>query len=316
MKTAALLFTLFALPQLMAAEAPTLTLIAEVKGFASPESVAWDGTHYYVSNVGKELKPMDKDGDGSISRMDAKGENLELKFIDKLNAPKGMLVAGKTLYVCDIDVLLGFDLASGEKTFEISFAKDGVQFLNDVCAAGAGKLLVSATDKNKVYVVDTEKKSATEIAFDKAPNGPNGLAFFKQDDDHCLLLVEWGRDNQPNGNLRGYLLDDTLLKGTLQESPEDFPVKNGYLDGLATIYDAKGEPQCALYSDWVAFKPEGKVYWIGEGGSGKTTQVALKIPMGPPGGPADFFFEPKGSVLVLPCMLEGRVLLLKAEWPK
>mgnify|MGYP000385513130 CR=1 FL=1 len=96
---------------LHAAAAPsTLKVIAEIKGFSSPESIAWDGSHYYVSNVGKELKPMEKDGDGFISRMDAKGEILQLDFIGKLNAPKGMIVIEKTLYVCDVDVLLGFDL--------------------------------------------------------------------------------------------------------------------------------------------------------------------------------------------------------------
>ena len=89
MKTIALLSTVLTLHL---AAAPSLKLLAEVKGCASPESVATDGSHYYVSNVGKELKPTDKDGDGFISRMDLKGENLELRFIDGLNAPKGLLV--------------------------------------------------------------------------------------------------------------------------------------------------------------------------------------------------------------------------------
>jgi hypothetical protein len=94
-------------------------------------------------------------------------------------------------------------------------------------------------------------------------------------------------------------------------------VKDGYLDGIAIMTDAAGKPQGLLYSDWVAFKPEGQLYWIGgegdDNGGGQGTQVALDIPHGPPGGPADFFFEPKSSVLALPCMLEGRVLLLGLE---
>ncbi|MCX6880802.1 MAG: hypothetical protein NTW21_44425 [Verrucomicrobia bacterium] len=309
MKIPAPLFILLALPHLMADEAPTLKLIAEVKGFASPESIAWDGTHYYVSNVGKELKPTAKDGDGFISRMDAKGDHLELNFIDKLNAPKGMVVVGKTLYVCDVDVLLGFDLDSKEKTVEISLAKDGVQLLNDVCAASAGKLLVSATDKNKVYVVDTEQKTFAEIGFDKAPSGPNGLLYAKGDDGAYLILVEWGRDNQPNGNLKGYRLDRTLLKATYEAAPEGFPVKDGYLDGIAVLCDDQGEPQSLLYSDWVALKPEGKLFWVGM--DDPIIRTELTIPKGPPGGPADFFLEAKSAVLALPCMLEGRVLLLQ-----
>lgn len=312
MKTAALLGTLFTLPQLMAAEAPTLKLSAEVKGFASPESVAWDGSHYYVSNVGKDLKPTAKDGDGFISRMDATGGNLELNFIDKLNAPKGILVVGKTLYVCDIDVLLGFDLASKEKTLEVSFAKEGVLFLNDVCAAGPGKLLVTATDKNQVYVVDTEHKTATNIVFDKAPNGPNGVLFLQTEDDAHLLLAEWGGDNKPNGNLMSCELDMTTLKAANEPAPENFPVKDGYLDGIAIMNDENGNPQSVLFTDWVAFKPEGRLYWLG-GAGGRPALAALQIPQGPVGGPADFFFEPKSRVIALPCMLEGRVLLLKVE---
>lgn len=162
--------------------APSLKLVSEVKGFSSPESAAWDGSHYLVSNVGKELKPTAKDGDGFISRMDAKGENLKLDFITGLNAPKGLLVIGNTLYVCDIDVLLGFDLESGKKNFEVSFAADGVTFLNDICAAGEGRAMVSATDKNMVYLVDLREKSATPLKFDHAPKGPNGLAFVVADD--------------------------------------------------------------------------------------------------------------------------------------
>ena len=314
LKTIALFCSLLGLCQGAAADAPVLKLIAEVKGFASPESVAWDGSHYYVSNIGKELKPTDKDGDGFISRMDAKGENLQLKFIGNLNAPKGMVVVKNTLYVCDIDVLLGFDLVSKEKTFEISFAKDGVLLLNDVCAAEADKLLVSATDKNKVYLVDTAKQSFAEVAFDRAPNGPNGLLYTKQDNMRgmaCLLVAEWGSNNLPNGNISGYMLDGTLLKAHFLnhsvDKKADSPMKDGYLDGIAGIFNQEGKPVGFLYSDWISLKPEGKLFWSGET---PESVVSLDIPNGPAGGPADFFFDSKTSVLALPCMLDNRVLLL------
>lgn len=296
--------------------APSLKLVSEVKGFSSPESAAWDGTHYFVSNVGKELKPTEKDGDGFISRMDAKGENLKLDFITGLNAPKGLLVVGNTLYACDIDMLLGFDLESGKKNFEISFAADGVKFLNDICAAGDGRAMVSATDKNMVYLVDLKEKSAKPLKFDHAPKGPNGLAFVVADvagqeqGDPYLLVAEWGAEGKPDGNLRLFGLDATLINAEEEEKPEDFPVKDGYLDGVTVIME-DGSPETLLYSDWVGFKPGGKLLLCNPEDENSLSE--LEIPKGPVAGPADFLHDAGTGALVLPCMMDGRVLIMKLE---
>lgn len=293
---------------------PKLTLLAEVKGFSSPESVASDGSHCYVSNVGKELKPTEKDGDGFISRMDPDGRNLELRFIDGLNAPKGLLVAGGTLYACDVDVLLGFNLATREKTLEISFAKDGVRFLNDVCAGPEGTLFVSATDKNAIYKVDPKGKSFTAIRFDAAPKGPNGLAFVTADEERYLLVAEWGADDKPNGSIRCYTLGESLLEGTEEEPDDDFPIKNGYQDGVAILTDKEGKPTGLLHSDWVDFKPGGKLFLTAL--EGVVEYHSLAIPSGPVAGPADFLYDTKTSTIALPCMIDGRVLLLKLTVPE
>jgi hypothetical protein len=313
------LATLLAPLALHAADEPKLSLLAEVKGFASPESVASDGSHYLVSNVGKELKPTEKDGDGFISRMDLKGQNLELRFIEGLNAPKGLLALGGTLYVCDVDVLLGFNLTTKEKTLEISFANNGVTFLNDVCAGPKGTLFVSATDKNAIYKVDLKEKSAKPIEFDKSPNGPNGLAFFEaeqSDKIQMVVVAEWGTDGKANGVIRAYRLDDELLLGTEDVPGDDFPIKPGLKDGLAFVVPDKSSgvdsPFC-LHSDWVAAKPGGKLLLLLMQG---LRSFDLAIPSGPVAGPADFFYEPKTGTVALPCMLEGRVLLLSLKLPK
>jgi len=315
MKTACLL-ALIAPLQLMAGDNPSLDLIAEVKGFSHPASVAWDGSYYYVSDIGKEMKPTEKDGDGSISRMDSRGENLESDFITKLNAPKGLLVVKNTLYVCDIDSLLGFNLETKKKTFEVSFAKDGVTFLKDVCYAGDGRLFVSAADKNKIYLVDVAGKSAKEVSLNVAPNGPNGLVFWKDGNDAFLVVVEWGSDNKPNGKIKGYSLDDTLLRGSYDAMPEDPRMKSGYLDGVSLMYNTKGATTGLLYSDWVDIKPVGKLFCLFRGEGDPMQISSLDIPKGPPGGPADFFYDPKTSTIALPCILEGRVLLMHLKSPK
>lgn len=314
MKSPLLLGTLLTSLSLHAADSPALKLVAEVKGFSSPESVASDGTRYYVSNVGKELKPSDKDGDGFISRMDAKGGDLDLKFIDGLNAPKGMLVRDGILFVCDVDVLLGFDLATKRKTVEVSFAKDGVKFLNDVCAAKDGKLIVSATDVNQLYLVDPKAGTAAKIVCDKQPAGPNGLAWATAEGDDYILVAEWGSDNQPNGTIRCYELDETLLKATEEEPDDDFPVRKGYQDGVAVL-TKDGEPVGFLHSDWVDFKPGGKLY-LTLLREEKDGHLALDIPNAPIAGPADFLYDAKTGALALPCMIEGRVLLLSLTLPE
>jgi HEAT repeat protein len=303
---------LLSLQQIMAAEAPALKLVAEVKGFANPASVAWDGTYYYVSNVGKELNPSSKDGDGFISRMDANGANLQREFIFKLNAPKGLLVAGKTLYVCDIDVLMGFDLATRKKTLEISFAKDGVQLLNDVCAADEGKLLVSATDKNKIYLIDLPRKTYAEVKFDKGPIAPKGLAYANRDGERVICVAGWGTDNLPNGEIVFYTLDNSLLNVTRQRPPVAH-MKAGYLDGVALAFPSDKE-FILLYSNWVDFKSAGKLCCLSK--NRRNLVLSLPIPKGPVAGPADFLYGPETSIIALPCMMDGRVLLLELQLPK
>ena len=310
MKNLALLLFLLGLHRTVAAEPPALELVAEVKGFASPESVAWDGTYYYVSNVGKELKPYAKDGDGFISRMDAKGANLQLDFISKLNAPKGLMAVGNTLYVCDIDTLLGFDIATRKKTLEISFAKDRVQLLNDVCAAEEGKLLVSATDKNKIYLIDLAGKTSVEVKFDKAPIAPNGLAYTNRFGQPSLFVAGWGTDNLPNGVIFPYTLDQSLLSATRQHQPE--AMKSGHLDGVAFAFPA-GYKVVFLYSNWVDFKLAGKLCCFY---SARRPIQSLPIPKGPVAGPADFLYVAETSMIALPCMMEGRILLMELQFPK
>src|SRR5512134_2547795 len=99
-------------------EAKPLRVVSEqtVKGFAFPESVAYDpqGRVLYVSEFGSELKPAEKDGKGRISKVSLTGAVLDRQFLPAaggvLNKPKGIWVAGNRLWVTDIDVVWVFDL--------------------------------------------------------------------------------------------------------------------------------------------------------------------------------------------------------------
>src|SRR5207245_200099 len=88
-------------------------------GFQTPESILYEPRSdvYLVSNINGD--PTASDGNGFISRVAPDGRILELKWIDgtrpgvRLNAPKGMAVAGDTLYVSDITAIRMFDLRTG-----------------------------------------------------------------------------------------------------------------------------------------------------------------------------------------------------------
>ena len=83
-------------------------MVADV-GLSTPESVLHDAGAdvYLVSNINGS--PLEKDGNGFISRLAPDGSVLALKWIDgeaqgiTLNAPKGMAIQDGVLFVAAID---------------------------------------------------------------------------------------------------------------------------------------------------------------------------------------------------------------------
>ena len=127
------------------------THVLSVDGFRSPESVLHDSVQdvYFVSNINGG--PLAKDNNGFISRVRPDGVVENLKFIEgahngvTLNAPKGLALAGDTLWVADIDVLRAFDAKTGVPLDSISLATLGAVFLNDVAVAPTGAVYVTDT---------------------------------------------------------------------------------------------------------------------------------------------------------------------------
>jgi hypothetical protein len=96
------------------------------------ESVVVEGKYLYAADIGAELNPTSKDGDGKIIKMDKKGTIIDASFVrEKLNAPKGLAVNKEILFLNDIDRLIAIDINSGNKLYEIDFVKD-TSFLNDI----------------------------------------------------------------------------------------------------------------------------------------------------------------------------------------
>ena len=74
------------------------------KVFELPESVIYDPKNdvLYVSNITDH--PFKKDGTGYISKIGLDGSIIK-KWIDKLNAPKGLTISNDKLFIADVDEL-------------------------------------------------------------------------------------------------------------------------------------------------------------------------------------------------------------------
>ena len=88
----------------------------ETDGLSTPESICFDPGEnmFFVSNI--VGRPSAKDGNGFITKLDSTGKIVSLKWIDGLNAPKGLAICGNKLFVADIDALVKIDIRKQNST--------------------------------------------------------------------------------------------------------------------------------------------------------------------------------------------------------
>jgi hypothetical protein len=263
-----------------------------VTGFNHMESVVVDGKFIYAADIGKELNPTAKDGDGQILKLDKKGQILDATFVkEKLDAPKGLAINKDILFINDIDRLLAIDLKTGTKLYEIDFSKD-TSFLNDIVVWDSSTLYISATDKSKLYKVNLIDKSYSEIKTDVTISGINGLFCYKK--ASRIYVNGFGSKNKANGVI-GFinLKDNTFNRITNLE---------GHFDGIFISKDV-------LYvSNWVDFEKKGTIQGIGIYGSNRVSTINISEPIA---GPADFIIE--NDQLIVPGMISGEIRFIKLD---
>ncbi|HEX7830008.1 MAG TPA: PQQ-dependent sugar dehydrogenase [Thermoanaerobaculia bacterium] len=125
---------------------PVLTKAFAVTELRNPVAVVHDDEQdvYFVSNVNGS--PATKDGNGFISRITPDGKIAQLKFIDGLDAPKGLTIRGTELWIADIDRVLVHDRVSGARIHAFDLAPHGAVFLEDIAAGPNGVVYVTDTD--------------------------------------------------------------------------------------------------------------------------------------------------------------------------
>ncbi|OCX43043.1 ATP-binding protein [Campylobacter ornithocola] len=277
MKKSILTLALFAFCSASALE------VQEFKGFAHPESIYVDESVVYVSNVGKELTPLNKDNDGFISKLDSDGKIVELEFIKNLNAPKGMSKIGDILYVVDIDIVYGFNVKNKKEIFKLPI-KNAV-FLNDIVVLNNNTLLVSDTGTgyiHKVFLKD--KKYENFIHLDSKYGGPNGLLI----DKNTLFVAGYDPSDKTGGKIISIDLNTKKIQ-ELSNKIEQF-------DGI--VFD---QSKNLLVSSW-GKDLQGYIYSLKDNKEIKLDLDSIK-------GPADMFFD--GKYLWVPKMAENTLIKVK-----
>ncbi len=247
------------------------------QGLQEPESAYFHaGTNtIYVSNIAGGAT--EKDGNGWISKIRPDGTMIEKKWIDGLNAPKGLRTDGNILWVSDIDRLVGFRLKDGKKVKDASIEK--AKFLNDVAVGYGGTVYVSAMRTNKIYRYHNDSLSV--FAEGSRLESPNGLLV----SGRRLLVGGWSAGQGQKGNL--FSIDLKTKEKTVLSQKQ-----NTNMDGLEL--NGRGN---YLISDWKA----GVVYRFNPSGK-RTPLVKLKK------STADIGFIPGQHLLLVPHMNSGKLL--------
>lgn len=168
---------------------------AEATGFKTPESVRYDSASdvFFVSNINGS--PDAKDDNGFISRMKPDGTIDSLQLIAggrdgvTLNAPKGLVLVGDTLWVADIDAVRAFNVRTGATVATVDLSQFHALFLNDICVGGDGALYVTDTGVrikggamehvaggDRIFRIDAAHHATIALASDSL-QWPNGITW-------------------------------------------------------------------------------------------------------------------------------------------
>lgn len=160
-------------------ELPNLEQAWVATGFSAPEGVAADGDVLYISNVAGEGNA--KDGEGWISRVSLQGDVLEEKWVQGLNAPKGMAIRDGKLFVSDFDAYHVIDLVTAR--IENTYPVEGAGFLNDITVWQNGVYL---SDSGSARIFQIDVNGYKEWLADDRLGGVNGLT---ADGDRLLIAT-------------------------------------------------------------------------------------------------------------------------------
>ncbi len=248
------------------------------QALATPESVCYDANHdvLYVSNI--KGSSTEKDGKGYISRLTMEGDILDIKWIEGLNAPKGMGIHEGKLYVTDIDELVVIGIKKGEILEKYPYPE--AKFLNDIAVDEKGRVYISDMRQDLIYQL---MNGQSNVWMDHGQlNQPNGLYY----QNERLWIGNKGKILEVNTNTK----DAAILVNGITAVDGLKPASNGYW----------------LKSDWA-----GKTHMIHPKKENKllinTTPAKIRS--------ADFEYIPEQQVLFIPTFGDNRIIAYEIQMP-
>jgi sugar lactone lactonase YvrE len=264
------------------ADTHKIELLWDLDGLSAPESVIYDPklNHLYVSNVNGS--PNEKDNNGYITIVSMDGRIINEKWMINLNAPKGLAIVDRTLYVADIDELIAIDIDKGRILNK--YKVDDAKFLNDVTSATNGNVYVSDMVLNRIHIL-SDNSFNIWIESEELEN-PNGLHFTEDD----IIVGSWGKMTDGFAtDVPGHLKRISIKTKNISSIGNGAAVGN--LDGV------EGNDEIGFYvTDWLG----GGLFHIDTKGNVKTL---LELNQ----GSADIEYIIKKKLLLLPMMKDNKL---------
>ncbi|HEY0968259.1 MAG TPA: hypothetical protein VGD88_12785 [Opitutaceae bacterium] len=265
------------------AQAPEL--LWETGGFAAPESIVFDAARdqYYVSNMGSFGQGATP-GDGFISRVSARGEILELRWVDGLDSPKGLALANGRLYAGDDRHMLEINPANGAILARHQ-PEDGPGAFNDCTADAEGTVYVFSNRLGRVFRLRAGTFEPWFVVDRTQTGGLNGLKAMPD----RLILGGWSLRGADGKDQPGHLSYVTFAEphtlGRLGNEPL------GSIDGIEP--DGRGG---YTVTDWTT----GNVLQVSA--EGKPT-ILFTLSR----GAADHTYLPESGLLLIPHVFDHKV---------
>lgn len=256
---------------------PRLTKLWESpKKMLTSESAYYDQNRdvIYVSNINGQ--PLEKNEQGFMSKLNPKGEVLVEKWVEGLDAPKGIGIYKNKLYVSDIDQVVEIDIKEGKVT--LRYPAEGAKFLNDISVDSSGNVYISDTNTKRIYRI-SEGLIDVWLESDLLDNA-NGLYV----EDGSLLIGTAG----------------SMLKADLLTKEISVYIKDtGGIDGIAP--DGLGN---YLISDWT-----GNIHLV------NPNKEKIKLLDSTPQkiNAADIFYVISKKMLLVPTFFDNRVMAYTLE---
>lgn len=272
------------------------TKVGETGGMSTPESVRYDPELdvFYVSNINGNPSVHDGNGFIAVVRADSVGAPARMLVEGgrngaKLDAPKGIALAGDTLWVADIDHVRAFNRKTGAPIADIDLSGQHATFLNDVVIGGDGSVYVTDTGirfdaqgamthpgTDRIFKITGRKVAALTA---DSLNSPNGIAWDAANSRFIL------------GPFNGTAVQ-TWKEG--DKAPATLATGPGQYDGVEVLGDGR-----VLVTSWT----DSTVDVIKDG-------VMTKVVTGV-GAPADIGVDTKRNVVVVPRFSDNKLEYFK-----